>query len=39
MVYGDAKNVRVGIHNDQTTGFRINTVSFEGNLVRRSTVR
>ncbi len=39
MIYGDAKNVRVGFVSEEEEGFRINTVSFEGNLTRRNTVR
>jgi len=36
MVYGDAKNIRIGIRNSDDKGFRINTVSYEGNINRRS---
>jgi len=36
MVYGDAKNIRIGIRNSDNKGFRINTVSYEGNINRRS---
>jgi len=36
MVYGDAKNMRIGIRNSDSQGFRINTVSYEGNINRRS---
>lgn len=36
MVYGDAKNIRVHIANNTDSGFRINTVSFEGSFNIRS---
>lgn len=39
MIYGDAKNIRVSIENATSTGFRINTVSFEGALTKRESRR
>ena len=36
MVYGDAKNIRVGVMSNNSFGFRINTVSYEGNITRRA---
>ena len=36
MVYGDAKNIRVGILNNDASGFRLNTVSYEGNITKRA---
>jgi hypothetical protein len=36
MVYGDTKNTRVTIENNSGNGFRINTISYEGNLNNRS---
>lgn len=39
MVYGDAKNIRISITNSSTTGFRINTVSYEGALTKRDSRR
>lgn len=39
MVYGDAKNIRISITNAEETGFRINTVSFEGALTKRDVRR
>ena len=39
MIYGDAKNIRLTIANAEETGFRINTVSFEGALTKRDSRR
>ncbi len=39
MMYGESKNVRIGIKNEGDTGFRIDTVSLEGNVTRRATSR
>lgn len=39
MIYGDAKNIRISITNANATGFRINTVSYEGSLTKRSRRR
>ena len=39
MIYGDAKNVRISIGNSLESGFRINTVSYEGSLTKRDTRR
>ena len=39
MVYGDAKNIRISITNSTSTGFRINTVSYEGALTKRDSRR
>jgi len=39
MVYGDAKNIILSIVNTDNVGFRINTVSYEGNLNKRDTRR
>ncbi|MDB4681403.1 hypothetical protein OAE88_00685 [bacterium] len=36
MVYGDTKNVEIGIVNNSEIGFKINTVSYEGAIVSRS---
>jgi hypothetical protein len=36
MIYGNSKNIRVSIANLDTSGFRINSVSFEGNYNSRS---
>jgi len=39
MIYGDAKNIRISITNSNVTGFRINTVSYEGTLTKRDSRR
>jgi len=39
MVYGLSTNMQTGIITDSERGFRINTVSFEGNLTRRAKAR
>jgi len=39
MIYGDAKWIKTGIIAEEEKGFRINTVSFEGNLNRRAKAR
>jgi len=36
MIYGDATNSRVEIHSSFDTGFKINTISFEGALNKRA---
>ena len=36
MVYGNTKNIEVGIRNYSDKGFRINTVNYEGNYNSRS---
>jgi hypothetical protein len=36
MIYGDAKDVRLSIINDSDKGFRINSVTLEGNFNTRS---
>ena len=36
MVYGDAKNMEIGISSESEDGFRINTVSYEGLITQRS---
>ena len=36
MIYGDAKNVRLHILNNNDKGFNINSISFEGNFNSRS---
>ena len=36
MVYGDAKNMEIGIKSNSNVGFRINTISYEGNFNSRS---
>ncbi|RLB72329.1 MAG: hypothetical protein DRH06_11570, partial [Deltaproteobacteria bacterium] len=36
MVYGDSRRIRVGIRNEGDSGFRIEMVSFEGNLNKRA---
>ena len=38
MIYGDSKNIRVGIKNTGFKGFRIEKVSFEGNINKRSSL-
>ncbi|RKX81965.1 MAG: hypothetical protein DRP70_17080 [Spirochaetes bacterium] len=38
-MYGDVKEVEVGIRSDKDTGFELASVSFEGNLNRRATAR
>ena len=39
MIYGDAKNIRISVTNSESTGFRINTVSYEGALTKRDSRR
>ena len=39
MVYGDAKVMKTGIIAEEEKGFRINTISFEGNLNLRARAR
>lgn len=39
MIYGDAKNIRISVTNANATGFRINTVSYEGALTKRDSRR
>lgn len=38
-IYSDAKNIKTGIIAEDETGFRINTVSFEGNMNLRARSR
>ena len=37
MVYGNAKNLEIGIRNRSNIGFRINSINYEGNYNTRST--
>jgi hypothetical protein len=39
MMYGNSKDVRVGIKNDGLVGFRVDVVSFEGTIKRRQDAR
>ena len=36
MVYGDSRRIRVGLRNEGYKGFRVEMVSFEGNLNKRA---
>ncbi len=37
MVYGDSRNIKVGFNNEGIGGFRMDSISLEGNLNRRAT--
>lgn len=36
MVFGDTKNIKIGIENNSNYGFRINSIAYEGELNSRS---
>ena len=36
IIFGNAKNIKIGIENNTNLGFRINSLAYEGNVNSRS---